>query len=236
MTQQEVLVARFFETLISGDRRAARAVVDQCYAADVPAEQIIEKLIWPTFEKVESMYREDQLTKLCHHYASRLLRMLSDQLQLRLEQKEPNHQRVLVLCGPDEPNELAAQLAADLLDASGYDVYFGGSGVANDEIIQQLGELDPQSLVLFSSAPGDLPEIRHLIDKVHDIGMSPRVQIVVGGGVFNRADGLSEEIGADLWATTPIELVQEMTNNSDRRADDEQRTVGRRRRANASAA
>lgn len=231
MTQQQILVERFFETLISGDRRAARSIVDQCFAAEVEAEQIIERLIWPTYEHIENQYRSDTLSRLSHHYATRLLRMIVDQVQLRLHQSETLHQRVLVVCGPDEPNELAGQMAADLLEAAGYDVYFAGGGVAKDEIIAQLGELDPQTLVMFSSVPSDLPEMRVMIDEIHDHGLSPRVQIVVGGGVFNRADGLAEEIGADLWAASPLELVQELKENSERRADDEQRTVGRRRRA-----
>ena len=52
-----------------------------------------------------------------------------------------------------------------------------------------------------------------------------------GGGVFNRAEGLAEEIGADLWATTPRELIEKMCTQADRRATAEQRTVGRNRRA-----
>lgn len=236
MTQQQILVERFFETLISGDRRAARSIVDQCFAAEVEAEQIIERLIWPTYEHIETQYRSDTLSRLSHHYATRLLRMIVDQVQLRLEQRETLHQRVLVVCGPDEPNELAGQMTADLLEAAGYDVYFAGGGVAKDEIISQLGELDPQTLVMFSSVPSDLPNMRVMIDEIHDQGLSPRVQIVVGGGVFNRADGLAEEIGADLWAKTPLELVQELTENGERRADEDQRTVGRRRRAGSESA
>ena len=51
-----------------------------------------------------------------------------------------------------------------------------------------------------------------------EIGACPHLQIVVGGGVFNRADGLAEEIGADLWACSPIELVDVLTENPAHRA------------------
>jgi methanogenic corrinoid protein MtbC1 len=85
---QQILIERFFETLVNGDRPAARAVVDQCLAADVPAEAIIEKLLWPTLEMVQKLYHSDQLTVLAHHYATRLLRMLTDQMQMRLNTSE----------------------------------------------------------------------------------------------------------------------------------------------------
>ena len=227
---QQVLIERFFETLISGERAAARAIVDECLQADIPAEAIIEKLFWPALEMVQKMYRNDQLSVLAHHYATRLLRMLVDQMQMRLTMHEPRGQRVLLVCGPGEPDELQGQMAADLLEAAGYEVYFAGGGIANDEIITQVGEMDPARLVLFGTTPADLPFMRQLIDELHDLGVCPKMQIVVGGGVFNRAEGLAEEIGADLWATTPCGLVNAMDQKSHQRMGGDQRTVGRRRR------
>jgi methanogenic corrinoid protein MtbC1 len=228
---RQVMIERFFETLISGDRQAARQMVDECLEADVPAEDIIEKLFWPTLEMIYKMYRNDQLSTLCHNYATRLLRMLADQMQMRLERQPTQDRSVLLFCGPTEPNELGGQMAADLLEAAGYEVYFGGGGIANDEIVNQIGQAEPDVLALFCSSPGDLPHIRQLIDNLHDLDICPDVQVVVGGGVFNRAPGLAEEIGADLWAVTPIELVEVITDRSSHRAPADQRTVGRRRRS-----
>jgi methanogenic corrinoid protein MtbC1 len=226
---QHAIAERFFQSLINGDRSGARAVVDQCVAADVPAESIIEKLFWPVYENIQRMHREDQLSVVCHHYATRLLRMLTDQMQMRLEAQPRNGRRVLMLGGPREGDELAGQMAADILEAHGYDVYFAGGGVANDEVIGQVGRLQPHVLVLFGNAPSDLPYIRALIDELRGLGTCPSMQIVVGGGVFNRADGLAEEIGADLWAPTPVELASAMTAQPQRRMEANQRTVGRRR-------
>jgi hypothetical protein len=59
---------------------------------------------------------------------------------------------------------------------------------------------------------------------------------VVGGGVFNRAEGLAEEIGADLWAKDPTQLLERLAGEPERRATPEQRTVGRHRRSSKSAA
>jgi methanogenic corrinoid protein MtbC1 len=232
---REVLIERFTETLISGDRQAARAVVDECVSADVPAESIIENLFWPALQQIERLYRQDQLSVLSHQFATRLMRMLADQMQLRLAQRQPNGRQLLVVCGRNEPNELAGQMAVDLLEAAGYQIYFAGGGVANDEITAALGQFEPDALVLFSSMPRDLPEIRQLIDHLRDLGVCPKLQIVVGAGVFNRAEGLAEEIGADLWAATPCELVKAIDGQPQRRMAADQRTVGRRRRQSRAA-
>jgi methanogenic corrinoid protein MtbC1 len=108
--------------------------------------------------------------------------------------------------------------------------------VANDEIVAEVGEIDADILVVFGVVPSTVPFTRLLIDRLHEIGVCPKLQIAVGGGVFNRAEGLAEEIGADLWAATPHEMVTVLAQNPDRRMADDQRTVGRKRRTKGVAA
>ncbi|MHC4615117.1 MAG: hypothetical protein ACYTAU_16265, partial [Planctomycetota bacterium] len=107
---------------------------------------------------------------------------------------------------------------------------------AADEVLAEVGARNPDILLMFASAPGDAPHIRKLIDTIRGIDAHPQLQIVVGGGVFNRAEGLAEEIGADLWAKSPAELLEKLFEEPARRATPDQRTVGRHRRSSRSAA
>lgn len=229
-SRRNALLERFYTALISGDRPGARAVVDEAIDADCPAEKILSNLFWPVLTQVSEMHRHDQLSELSYHYATRALRMLTDQMQPRLQTREPNGMRVLVTCGEEETEEMGAQMASDLLEAAGYTVFFCGGGIANDELVAQIGEVQADKLVVFGALPATVPQTRLLIDRLHEIGVCPKVQVVVGGGVFNRADGLAEEIGADLWAAEPGELVEVIETNGERRMTADQRTVGRKRR------
>ena len=228
--RRNVLQERFFNHLISGNREGAREIVSQAIDENHSAEIITSNLFWPSVEMLQNLRRNDQLSALSFNYGTRLLRGLVDQMQLRLEKRNVRDEVVLLVCGEEESEELAAQMASDLLEADGYKVYFAGGGVANDEIVEQLGDLKADKLVMFGAIPATVPQTRLLIDRLHEIGVCPQVQIIVGGGVFNRADGLAEEIGADLWAKTPSELVQVMGDRPERRMTEDQRTVGRKRR------
>jgi MerR family transcriptional regulator, light-induced transcriptional regulator len=227
---------RLFEALINGDRPTSRAIVDECYREGITAECVVSELFWPTYEQIETLFREDKLTTLAHHMATRLLRSLCDQAAQKFSFNKPVGRSVFAVCGPTDADELAGQMAADLLEAEGFSVNYAGSGIANDELLEIMQSTQPDVLLLFSSAPGDLPGIRELIDTMREIGACDRVQIVVGGGVFNRAEGLAEEIGADLWAEDPTELCQIMIDYPQHRAEDEQRTVGRNRKPTRKAA
>lgn len=234
----EILVEQLFEALTSGDRPGARQLVQQQLDIGVEPDMLITDLFWPAYEMVDRLYRADQITSMGYNLSTRLLRVLIDQaapaiITNGLEQT--SNRTVFACCGDDEGSELGAQMAVDLLEAGGMSVRFAGGGIPIDEIQETVQRDQPDALLSFCSNPADLPSIRKLIDKLHEIGACPSTQIVVGGGVFNRADGLAEEIGADLWASDPLELVDLMIEDAGQRAQPDQRTVGRNRRVSKAA-
>ena len=227
---QEIIVERLFGSLISGDRRESRSIVREVISAGFSAEQLTHEVYWPTLEMINNLFRNDQLTTLAHHYATRLMRSLIDQAQIGYSQNSRRDKSVVMFSGPNEADALAGVIVAVIIVADGYDVFFGGGGIANDGILAEVGERGPDILLMFASAPSDAPNIRQLIDTIRGINSCPHMQIVVGGGVFNRAPGLAEEIGADLWARDPRELIDQLADGTARRATAEQRTVGRNRK------
>lgn len=228
MSQQ--LIERLFGVLVAGDRVGARQLVEEVLSSGVQPQTVISELFWPVYSMIEKMFRADQMSTLAHNMSTKLLRVLVDQTAMELESEAGNGRTVLAFCGPTDADELGAQMAVDLLEANGFSVRFAGGGVAGDEILEEVQTTQPDVLLMFASAPSDLPEIRRMIDHIAEIGAWKSTQTVVGGGVFNRADGLAEEIGADLWASSPAELVEVMLDEPERRAEPDQRTVGRKRR------
>lgn len=225
------MIERLFETLITGDRPATRQLVQTAEQTLGGAYTLITELFWPTHQLIEKLYKEHQLERLNHHMAVRLLRVCADQAASRLDRSKKNGRTIMCCCGPSETEELGAQMAVDLLEAAGYTVWFAGAGVASDELLGRVHETKPNVLLMFCSAPQDLPEIRGLIDQIREIGATKSTQIAVGGGVFNRAEGLAEEIGADIWASSPMEMVDTLIEEPQRRADQNQRTLTKTKKA-----
>lgn len=228
--QREVLLERFFNALISGERPQARQLVDELLETDCSAEKILTRLFWPTLTHIQNLHRNDQLSDVSYHYATRLLRVMVDQMQPRLEQAEPRGRLAMIASGDEYSEEIAAQIVCDMLEADGYEVIFAGGGVANDELVSQTNSREVDCLVIFGAVAVTVPQTRQLVDRLHAIGANEKMQLIVGGGVFNRAAGLAEEIGADLWAQDPEEIVAAMAEFPERRMAADQRTVGRKRR------
>jgi methanogenic corrinoid protein MtbC1 len=224
------LAKSYLDPLLAGDRTACRAVVDSSLESGITPCDLINHLIWPTMEIVQAMYREDRITVSSLNLATRLNRTLTDQLTARLPRKESNGKRVLIFCGDDEPEELGGQICADLFECDGWDVRFAGGGVPEDEVLKFIGDYRPNLLVMFGTLPSGMPAVRKLIDYLREVNSCPDMQVMCCGGIYKRAEGLAEEIGADLYAPDAAEAVSVANADPARKASVEQQTVGRMRR------
>ena len=200
-------VKEYMAPLLAGNRMACRKLVQEAAAQADDARTIYHELLWPAMERVTKLYRKDRINAAAESMATRINRAIADQLQLRLQQGEPNGKRILISSAPGEPEELGAQMSADLFEARGWDVYFLGGGVPNDEVLSLVGQLRPHILLIFGTQPGGVPAVRQLVDLIREIGVNPTMNIMVSGGVFNRADGLWTEVHADLFADTAAHAI-----------------------------
>ncbi len=197
----------FIGPLLAGNRVACREIVSKKLETIAEPALLYEDLLWPVMEHVEKLYRSDKINTATEHMAIRITRCLADQVQLRLNRAESNQKRILIACADGEPEELGAQMCADLFESRGWDVYFLGGGVPNDEILNLLGQLRPDILLIFGTKPAGVPGVRRLIDQIREIGVNPTMNIMVSGGVFNRADGLWKEVSADLVARNAHQAI-----------------------------
>jgi len=231
---QEVLVERLFETLVAGDRQAARALVQEA-GTTASAQTVLSDLFWPTHEMIERLFKSDQMTAVAYQMSTRLLRMLVDQTAAHLPHPAITERTVFAACGPSQGEELAGQMTVDLLEAHGFDVTFTGGGIPADEILAEAQSRRPDILLLFASAAGDLPGIRRIINTLRENGACEGTRILVGGGVFNRADGLAEEMGADLWAYSPADVVDLLINDPVGRGEEVREEAPARKRKSRAA-
>jgi len=208
-------IEEYLTPLLAGNRTACRDfVLGRLPVGDVTS--LYHELMWPAMERVEKLYRSDRINVAAEHMATRINRAIADQLQPHLPKSPPNGKRVLVACADGEPEELGAQMCADLFESRGWNVYFLGGGVPNDEVLSLVGQLRPEMLLIFGTQPGGVPGVRRLVDLIREIGVTPTMNIMVSGGVFNRAEGLWKEVNADLVARTAQQALDIAENTPPR--------------------
>jgi methanogenic corrinoid protein MtbC1 len=204
----ENILERYLEALLEGSRKQCRTVIEEAMQTGIPANSVCADIIWPIMVEIESLLRSDRITPVQEHMATRINRTIVDQLQNKLPRRPEKCKKVVVCCAPDELQELGAQMTADLFESDGWQVRFLGGGLTNDDILAYVNEYAPEILLIYGTTPRQAPHIRRLIDTIRDVDAWPDMRILLSGGIFNRAEGLWEEIGADLFAETAVKAVQ----------------------------
>jgi methanogenic corrinoid protein MtbC1 len=226
----------YLDAILAGDRVHCRQLIDEAFDAGLTAHELLTQLVWNTMELVQSLFRDDRISQSAMSLATMLNRSVAGQVATRLPRSESNGKKALIFCGNDEPEELGGQICAELFEHAGWNVRFAGGGVPDDEVLQMIGDIRPDLLVMFATLPSGVPEVRKLIDYLRDVNCCPELQVMCCGGIYKRAEGLAEEIGADLYAPDAESAVEVAQQNPSRRATVDQQTVGRTRRIRKAAA
>ncbi len=226
---KENILARYLEPLLHGDRKACRSVIEEALQSGIPANSVYVNIIWPIMVEIEKLLRADKITPVQEHLATRVNRNIVDQLQNKLPRRPKKNKKIIVCCAPDELQELGAQMMTDLFESNGWDVRFLGGGLTNDDILAFTNEYGPDILLIYGTGPKQAPGVRRLIDTIKSVNAWPNMLIMVSGGLFNRAEGLWQEMEADLYAETAHEALQVASGNKTV-VNSEKRTINRRKK------
>jgi methanogenic corrinoid protein MtbC1 len=226
---EEEMLARYLEPLLRGDRKGCRAVIEEAMQSGIPANSVYIHIIWPVMVEIEKLLREDKITVIEEHLATRVNRTIVDQLQNKLPRRSGKNKKIVVCCAPDELQELGAQMMTDLFESDGWDVRFLGGGLTNDDILSFINDYGADILLIYGTSPRQAPSVRRLIDTIKSVNAWPNMRILVSGGLFNRAEGLWQEMEADLYAENAVEALYLASSDSPV-SQGEQRTINRRKK------
>jgi methanogenic corrinoid protein MtbC1 len=205
----EVLMEKYLEALLTGDRRHCRTIVEEVlHQNSASITGVYCDVIWPVMVEIDKLHRADRITLAQEHLATRINRTIVDQLQNKLPRQAQIDKKVAVCSSLRETGELGGQMIADMFESAGWDVRFLGGGMTNDDILSYVNQFNPDVLVIYGTEPGETPEIRGIIDRIREVNAHPEMKIMLSGGVFGRAEGLWEEIGADLFAENAVDAVK----------------------------
>ena len=224
---KESILKRYLANLLEGNRGRSRAVIEETLQSGIPANTVYADIIWSIMVEIEKLLREGRITPVQEHLATRINRTIVDQLQNKLPHRPRINKKIAVCCAQEELPELGAQMTVDLFESAGWDAKFLGGGLTNDDILAFINEYAPDMLLIYGTAPKQAPKVRKLIDAIKEINAWPNMRIMLSGGLYNRADGLWEEMGADLFADTAIAAVQAAATNTPV-GNCEGRTINRR--------
>jgi len=226
---KKYLLERYLSRLLKGDRAGCRAIIEETLRSGMPANTVYMDVIWPIMLEVDRLYRHDIIDSAQEAFATRINRTIVDQLQNKLPRKAERSQKIVVCSTSSEQGELGAQMITDLFESDGWEARFLGHSVNNDDILSFVHQWRPDILLLYGVTAKETPAVRSLIDKIKSVNACPDMKVMLSGGIFDRAGGLWEEIGADMYASTAAEAVK-IAGMEDGQRPKPRRTIKRRKK------
>jgi methanogenic corrinoid protein MtbC1 len=230
--QTQQALEKYLRELLKGDRNACRAVIEDTLRNGMPANTVYMDIVWPIMVEIDTLHRDNKINSAQEAFATRINRTIVDQLQNKLPRKAKRARKIVVCSTVTEHGELGAQIMSDLFESDGWDTRMLGGSVDHEDVLEFVQSWSPDILMFYGVDGKGAPQLRQLIDRVKTINACPDMRIMLSGGVFNRAEGLWEEIGADLYAPNAAEAVRAA---SDENPPVPQRTINCRKKAVARA-
>jgi methanogenic corrinoid protein MtbC1 len=209
----EPLLTRYMQPLLAGRRAECFDLISEAISQGHDAEEIACEIVWPAMAQIERLFRDDRIDVATDNMACHISRAVVHQLQPHLPRRVPNGKRIVITSPDDVRAAIGAEMLADLCQSDGWDVYLIGAMAPHDELLRLVGELRPHVLWVYGTRPQEVPNVRRFIELIREIGVCPTMNIVASGGVFDRVDGLWQEVGADVlidWPREPTSTIAEL--------------------------
>lgn len=204
----EPLLIRYLQPLLAGRRAECFALIKDALLQGKAPAQLAFDVIWPAICQVDRLFRDDRIDIAVNNMACRINRTVTDQLQAHLPSSPLNGRRLIAVCAEDEREAIGGQMLVDLFQADGWEVYLLSAAIPDDELLKLVGQLRPEVLMIYGTQPPEVPHVRRFVELIREIGVCPSMNIVASGGVFNRVDGLWQEVGADAFVEQPRDVVR----------------------------
>ncbi|HEY0793324.1 MAG TPA: cobalamin-dependent protein [Chthoniobacterales bacterium] len=196
--------SRFLQAVLEGRRESAVRIARQVLRAGYPPESVYIELCQHALYEAGYLWEGNRLAIAQEHLATGVVQHVMAQVQtltsLRGRRRGPKLGRAILSGVEGERHQLGAQMVADLLERDGWDVWFLGTDLPVESIVEAVELRRPDVLGLSASMLWSLPRARTVLRAVHVALGSAAPRIVLGGSAFQGLPGMGESWGADAVA------------------------------------
>jgi MerR family transcriptional regulator, light-induced transcriptional regulator len=189
----------YLETLRAADAAGAYRVASKALAEGMSLAALYQDVIAPAMHEIGRLWERGAITVADEHLATALTHRVLGALKPpafvdQIIERDPPKPRAMLAAVEGEQHALGLRMAADLLDEAGCQTLYLGADVPTVALMQAIGTLSPDLLVLSAT----MPELGAVLEgTVKDVRReSPELSVLVGG----RA-GASPRIGE----ATPVD-------------------------------
>jgi methanogenic corrinoid protein MtbC1 len=204
----------YLAALRAGDRRRAFAVVDDARRKGLDIIELYLDVLQPSLREIGRLWQDNELTVAEEHLATAISQIAMARVYTEEMRRAsaPRNQTMIAACADTERHEVGLRMICDILERDGWDVSYLGASVPAASLAELVREKRPDAVLLSASTAPHLPQLRGMIERVHDVTPDAPPYVLVGGRPFLDDPGLALRLGADATASdarTALERIRQ---------------------------
>lgn len=197
---------KFLSYLLKADFDYALKFTDKFLKSPDDIQNFYLKIVQPALYDVGNLWEAGRISVAEEHLATAIVGRVMANIYTHFP-KTKKKAKAIVTSSPNEFHEMGGRIVADFLEVDGWDVYYLGANIPDQELIKLIKKTKPKLLAISVTMPFNIENAQRVIKTVKKLkNVNPK--IIVGGIAFNMMPDIYKKIGADFWANDAKKAVE----------------------------
>ncbi|WP_373523524.1 B12-binding domain-containing protein [Aquiflexum sp.] len=197
----------YLEYLLDGKRREGTLLITELIQQDVSIKDIYQHIFQDSQYEVGRLWQCNKITVAHEHYCTAATQQIMSGLYQHIF-SSTRKGKTLVACSiTGELHELGIRMVTDFFEMDGWDTYYLGANMPDNQLMEALIEHKADILALSVSLPIHVSKAVTLIKKIRGNNDFANLKIMVGGYPFLNNMNLWKKVGADAFAKNANQAV-----------------------------
>jgi methanogenic corrinoid protein MtbC1 len=197
----------FTQAILLGQRKAALTIVTGAVDEGTSLLDAYIEILQAALIEVGRRWEGNQITVAEEHMATAIVQYVTAKLYDRIERPAHVKGRIVVTGVQGELHHIGANIVADVLEASGWDVRFLGTNMPHEGILRVIEQQRATIVGISVTMLFNIPQLINLINAVDRAFGRESVRVIVGGAAFRRGQELWKKTGAHGFANDAREAA-----------------------------
>lgn len=201
-------VIMYLDYLLNGKRNEANRLIADLISKETSIKDIYQHIFQISQYEIGRLWQGNKITIAHEHYCTAATQQIMSGLYSHVFSTNRNGKTLVACSISGELHELGIRMVTDFFEMDGWDTYYLGANLPEDQLPIALKEYKADILALSVTLPIHLSKSIALINKLKSDDEFKNLKILVGGYPFIANPTLWKKVGADAYAQNADEAIK----------------------------
>lgn len=198
---------KYLSLLLDRKRKLATDHIHSLLEKGISVKSIYQNIFQVTQYEIGLLWQYNKISVANEHFCTSATHIIMSGLNQKLFNENRLGRSMLACCIEGDHHEIGIRMVTDFFEMEGWDTFYLGANLPDQQLIDALEEFKPDVLALSITLPFHVSNASALINRIKGI-FGDSIAIIVGGYPFQINPGLWQKMGADGFADSASNAVK----------------------------